>query len=255
MTTAARAKSAPWLQTAPPELVQLHGRSGGDRRAVLGRLLQDLRMARTWRQVERQQQKVGMDPFSLWGAIQTALSGANREEARRKTGKLSLRKEAQKHASKAARIASNLAGHLRKDGPLDFLAHELFPDDVARLAWIGIPDRNLNKAGMSLANTTFVELLIEYQRRAEKSVQTQPIVQRVRQRKEASNKDIRPLLFVRVLHNIFFKHRFGGQSHAVMAAIANVTLELPPHLELTGDAVRRALRENPTIRASKKASV
>jgi hypothetical protein len=207
----------------------------------------------TWKNLHRQQQKVGMEtsllhPFtywSLWGAIQTALSTANRDENSRKAGKLPRHKVAQKHATDAAKMAANLAAHLRKDGPLDFLGEELFPfpDDVARLASIGIRDPKLNRAGVSLASTTFVELLIEFRRRAEESAQSQPIVQRVRAKKEA-RKDARPLTFIRELHRIFFKHRFEHPMHTVIATIANVTLELPPHLELTGEFVRRALSNN-----------
>jgi hypothetical protein len=213
---------------------------------VLGRLLHDRRMVLTWVHIDRERKvktSVPLLPFTysgLWGAILTALSRANRAEGLRKAGKSPLHAEKKEHALKASKFASQLAAHLEKDGPLDFLAHTLFPDDVERLALMVIRDRDLNKSGVSLANTTFVELLVEFQRRAQASSQTQPIVLRVRAKKEAK-KDVRPITFVRELHDVYFKHRFGRPMHAAIAEIANVALDLPAHLELNGDAVRRTL--------------
>jgi hypothetical protein len=237
-----------WLEGAPPELIEFHAkiRKGRD---VLGRLLHDRRMVLTWVHIDRQRKvktSVPLLPFTysgLWGAILTALSRANRAEGLRKAGKSPLHAEKKKHALKASKFALQLAAHIEKDGALDFLAHTLFPDGVERLALMVLRDRNLNKVGVSLANTTFVELLVEFQRRAGEIAQTQPIVLRVRAKKEAQ-KDARPITFVRELHNVFFKHRFGRPMHTAIAAIANVALDLPAHLELTGDNVRRALPRN-----------
>jgi hypothetical protein len=241
----AKPGSPRWCPSAPSELIVFHGKTGFGK-DVLGRLLQDPRMVRTWAQIERQRKVKTSVPLllftysGLWGAILTALSRANRTEGRRKAGKPPLHAKKRQHALKALKFASQLAAHLEKDGPLDFLAHTLFPDDVERLALMILRDRDLNKSGVSLANTTFVELLVEFQRRAQASAQTQPIVLRVRAKKEAK-KDARPITFVRELHDVFFKHRFGRPMHTAIAAIANVALDLPAHLELTGDAVRRAL--------------
>ena len=248
-SNATRNSSTPtWLENAPPELIEFHAKilKGRD---VLGRLLHDRRMIPTWDHIERKRKvktSVPLSPFTysgLWGAILTALSRANRAEELRKAGKPSLHAERKKHALKASDFAAQLAAHLEKDGPLDFLAHTLFPDDVERLALMVLRDRDLNKSGVALANTTFVELLVEFHRRAQASAQTQPIVLRVRAKKEAK-KDVRALTFVRELHDVFFKHRFGRPMHTAIAAIANVALDLPAHLELTGDEVRRALPRN-----------
>ena len=233
-----------WLTNAPRELITLRSTTGSGR-DELDRLLQDQRMVPTWRQIEKQQGRIktSLLPFTyagLWGAILTALSRANRAEGRRKAGKRSLHAEKKEHAVKAADFASRLIKHLEKDGPLDFLAHVLFPDKVKDLAFRRSRDSSLHSAGMSLANTTFVELLVEFQRRARESIQTPPTVLRVRAKKEVK-KDVRPLTFVRELHRMFFEHRFGRPMHTAIAAIANVALDLPAYRELTGDEVRRAV--------------
>ena len=241
-----------WLSSAPVELIAIHGKrgSGWD---VLDLLLKDRRMARAWVQIERHrgaETSKPLTPFEysgLWGAICTALSRANKEEKRRKAPNMEpLHVEKKKRADKACWLASRLVAHLGKDGPLDFLAHSLFPgkvEDPAKvedLALRHVRDPKLNKAAVSLANTTFVELLGEFQNRAQKSVEGPPIVFRVKAKQEAAP-DARPLNFIRDLHSMFFEHRFGRPMHTVIAAIANVALDLSDHRELTGDAVRRAL--------------
>lgn len=201
-------------------------------------------MAQTWGRIEKARRdepgRLAFTYSGLWGAIQTAFRSASRAETRRKAGKKPLHVEKKEHALEASRFAARLAAHIGKDGALDYLSYTLFPDGIEQLARMAIPDRNLNKAGVSLANTTFVELLAEFQRRAQESAQTQPTVLRVRAKKEAA-KDARPLTFVRELHCMSFEHHLKGPMHTVIARIANVALDLTAHREITRDYVRRSL--------------
>jgi len=239
MTTRKTKPDSPcWCPNAPTELIEFHGKTsfGGD---VLGRLLRDPKMDRAWGQIERQRQisqngsRLAFTYVGLRGMILTAYSHANRAEKRRKARHPSLHAESRQHALEAAKMASRLAEHLSRDGPLDFLAHTLFPEDVERLALMGIPDRNLNKAGVALANATFVELLREFQRRALVSAQRPAIVQRV-------GADVRLVTFCRELVP-FFDHRFGRPMYSVVAAIATVALEIPAHQQVTGEDARKMI--------------
>jgi hypothetical protein len=210
---------------------------------VLGRLLQDPRMIRAWPQIERQRKKVAGSLLhftysSFWGATQTALFRANRAEKDRKAGKPPLRQRSRKQAKDAAKMASRLVAHVTKDGPLDFLASDLFPfsNEVVNLAWKGIRDRDLNKAGVSLANTTFGELLRAFVARARADA-APPTVLRVRA-------NVRLLTFCRELYHIFFKRRFEPPMFSIIATIANVALEIPEHKQVTGEDVRKMRLEN-----------
>lgn len=237
---------APFVASAPQELIDFYEASGGVRRELLGRLLRDKPMARIWARIEeiREEQfnaRGSAFPYSaLWGAIQTAFSRANRAERTRKNRKKPRHITQQQHARKAAALAAKLVAHVSKDDSLNYLAHTLFPDNVERLTGRAAPDRNLHKTKVSLAHTTLVELLNEFQKRATDSTRIEPLVKRVRARAEA-HKDVRPTTFVLELDDIFFKHRVSRPMHSVIATIANVALDLPNYNKVTDDYVRKLL--------------
>jgi hypothetical protein len=231
-----------WTSNAPRELISLHGRIGQGR-DVLGRLLQDPRMNRAWVEIDKRIDKRAKAPGGvpsreayqrLWGAIFYAWSKANQAEQRRKAGAILPHRERRDQCLEVADIASRLAKHL-EDGPLDLCAHELFPEAVVRLARAGnFQSRGYDVAQQALEWTTFHDLLLELERRAQAEAARPPVVAKVTGEFE-SNYFIRPL----AQH---FEHYFGGTMDASLAAITTVVRDRKASKELTANDVKRALR-------------
>lgn len=278
-TPSPEGKSIPYLDNAPPVLIKLHQRTQESRyNDLFGRLLTDERMKPVWRQLEKRlvagsgnkgkaRGRTGYVPErlyeKLWSEIYYAVARCGQPPVPRSnmrhrfeqlaldavelaeaitSGPLDLSKEVEHVRQKSRRKF----GHTEAStsAPLDLLAYEFFPEDLATRAfreakWAQLgPGERYDVAHQVLEGVhwpSFTDLLTEFARRAVQEAQNGFSAPRIVDR----NREYRKLnFFVRHLYIHFFRPDLHGRMAGTLAHIASVAFKE----DITKESVVQALR-------------
>lgn len=219
------------LPTAPSVLVVLHGRIGVGK-DILGRLLTDRRMRRSWTTLSRH---ISRDAQweQLWREIVYALMSAKKQ----KRGRRIKTRDSYLRIMRASRaLATSI-----ENGPLDLLAYEVFPEDVMRIN--RVPDwKILDSLGRSQEAFRLLrdwpsvpEMLRELATRATvlatQAMRNPALVDHL-------TRDSSTIAFARALAD-YFSARFEQPLYGTVSRIASVVFDREVSKSFVAQAVRR----------------